>query len=67
MRPIRYVPHPDEALLVDLEYEGKFNEVVLYINDEVSEPFVTQVNDRMTVEDSYLVLHNEFVRKPRRE
>lgn len=50
--------------MLDLLYDGKFNELTIYIDDEGPEPFVTQVNDRLTIEDPYVVLHGEFVRKP---
>ena len=50
--------------MLDLLYDGKFNELTIYIDDDGPEPFVTQVNDRLTIEDPYVVLHGEFVRKP---
>lgn len=65
MKQFRFVPHPEDKAEVDLLYSGKFNELAIYINEE-DEPFVTQVNERLTVEDDYLVLFDEFVRKPRK-
>lgn len=67
MKQYRFIPHPEDAVEVDLEYNGKFNEVVVYVNDNGDAPFITQVNERMTVEDDYLVLYEEFVRKPNRK
>ena len=64
MNRVRYIPHPEDAPMLDLLYDGKFNELIIYIDDEGPEPFVTQVNDRLTIEDPYVVLHDEFVRKP---
>lgn len=64
MRKVRYIPHPDDAIDLDLRYDGAFNEITIYINDDGREPFVTQVNDRMTIEDAYAVLYGESTRKP---
>ena len=64
MNKVRYIPHPDDEMQLDLKYDGAFNEITIYINDEGSEPFITQVNDRMTIQDPYAVLYGEFVRKP---
>ena len=64
MSKVRYIPHPEDAPMLDLLSDGKFNELTIYIDDEGPEPFVTQVNDRLTIEDHYVVLHGEFVRKP---
>lgn len=65
MSKVRYIPHPEDAPMLDLLYDGKFNELTIYIDDDGPEPFVTQVNDRLTIEDPYVVLHGEFVRKPK--
>ena len=66
MKLYRFIPHPEDSVEVDVFFGGKFNELSIYINDEADEPFVTQVNERLTVEDDYLVLFDEFVRKPRK-
>lgn len=66
MKQYRFIPHPEDLVEVDITFGGKFNELSIYINDETEEPFVTQVNERLTVEDDYLVLFDEFVRKPRK-
>ena len=66
MSKVRYIPHPEDAPMLDLLYDGKFNELTIYIDDDGPEPFVTQVNDRLTIEDPYVALHGEFVRKPRK-
>ena len=66
MKSFRYVPHPEDLVEVELECGKEFSEIIVYINNE-QKPFITQVNERMTVEDGYLVLYDEFVRKPTKQ
>lgn len=61
----RFIPHPDDELDVDLNFNGKFNEIRVYITteEESGYSFITQVNDRLTVKDNVLKLYYEYVNK----
>ena len=66
---VKYIPHPSQETEVDLEFDGKFNELTVYISKEHKSGycFVAQINDRLTVKDMKLELHHEFVNKDQLE
>ncbi len=64
MRTIRYVPHPDDLVRAQIEFDGKFDEIkVIFDKDSEGEDYIIQVTDRLTIEDPYVSLFEGFVKR----
>ena len=64
MKSIRYVPHPEDAIRVEIELKGKFDEIeIIFDEDSKGEDYIIQVRDRLTIEDPYVTLYEGFVKR----
>ena len=66
VKKFRFVPHPDDAVEVGLLYNNTFDEITIHIDDSLDGigsdtlPFITQVNERMTIQNSFAHLTGEY-------
>lgn len=65
---IRYVVHPDDEINLALTAGEQFNEIeVIYDVTNIEKPFITQVEDRLTIADEAVRIIHEFVKHPLRD
>ena len=63
MKTIRYIPHPEDLAIAQIELDGKFDELKVIFDEGLDgNPYIIQVGDRLTIEDSYVSLYAGFVR-----
>lgn len=69
IKKFRFIPHPDDLMEVNIKYDGIFETIDVFIDDGEDQnydgissiPFITQVEDRLTVQNSYIHVRGELV------
>ena len=65
VRKFRFIPHPEDQVEVSILYDNRFDFIDIFIDDSEEDvnlpPFVTQVSDRLTVQNSYIHVKGELV------
>lgn len=64
---IRYIVHPDDEINLALTAGEKFNEIKVLFDVTGEKPFITQVEDRLTIADEAVRITQEFVKHPIRD
>lgn len=67
VQKIRYVVHPDDEINLALTAGEQFNEIKVIFDVTGEKPFITQVEDRLTIADEAVRVTQEFVKHPIRD
>ena len=69
VKKFRFVPHPQDEMEVKIKYDDLFECIDVFIDDGENEeyqgkenvPFITQVEDRLTVQNNFIFVKGELV------
>lgn len=67
VQKIRYIVHPDDEINLALTAGEQFNEIKVIFDVTGEKPFITQVEDRLTIADEAVRVTQEFVKHPIRD
>lgn len=67
VQKIRYIVHPDDEINLALTAGEQFNEIKVIFDITGEKPFITQVEDRLTIADEAVRVTQEFVKHPVRD
>lgn len=67
VQKIRYIVHPDDEINLALTAGEQFNEIKVIFDITGEKPFITQVEDRLTIADEAVRVTQEFVKHPIRD
>lgn len=67
VQKIRYIVHPDDEINLALTAGEQFNEIKVIFDVTGEKPFITQVEDRLTIADEAVRVTQEFVKHPVRD
>ena len=64
VQKIRYIVHPDDEINLALTAGEQFNEIKVIFDITGEKPFITQVEDRLTIADHSIFIKDEYVIHP---
>lgn len=67
VQKIRYIVHPDDEINLALTAGEQYNEIKVIFDITGEKPFITQVEDRLTIADEAVRVTQEFVKHPVRD
>lgn len=67
VQKIRYIVHPNDEINLALTAGEQFNEIKVIFDVTGEKPFITQVEDRLTIADEAVRVTQEFVKHPVRD
>lgn len=67
VQKIRYIVHPDDEINLALTAGEQYNEIKVIFDVTGEKPFITQVEDRLTIADEAVRVTQEFVKHPIRD
>ena len=67
IQKIRYIVHPDDEINLALTAGEQFSEIKVLFDVTGEKPFITQVEDRLTIADEAVRVTQEFVKHPVRD
>lgn len=67
VQKIRYIVHPDDEINLSLTAGEQYNEIKVIFDITGEKPFITQVEDRLTIADEAVRVTQEFVKHPIRD